>query len=48
MEDTEKLASGALYQDGKMDEGIKLFLDGVGEDVQKQLWDLSKEFVEEK
>jgi len=45
MEDKEKLVSGALYQDGKIEDGITSFLDGMG-DVQKQLWDLSKELTE--
>ncbi|KAL7431826.1 hypothetical protein ACHAXM_002831 [Skeletonema potamos] len=48
MEEKEKLVSGAMYQDGKIEDGITSFLDGVGEDVQKQLWDLSKELAEEK
>ena len=45
MEDKEKLISGALYQDGSIEDGTTSFLDGVGENVQKQLWDLSTELT---
>eukprot|EP00984_Skeletonema_dohrnii_P014894 scaffold6355_cov99-Skeletonema_dohrnii-CCMP3373.AAC.3 len=45
MEDTEKLVSGALYQDGKIEDGTTSVLEGVGADVQKQLWDLSEELA---
>ena len=43
MEDTQKLVSGGIYQDGKISMELTSFLDGVGVDVQKQLWDLSSE-----
>lgn len=46
MEDAEKLVSGAMYQDGKIEDGTTSVLDEVGEDVQKELWDLSKELAE--
>jgi len=46
MEDREKLVSGAMYQDGKIEDGTTSVLDEVGEDVQKELWDLSKELAE--
>ena len=45
MEDTEKLVSGALYQYGKIEDGTTSVLEGVGADVQKQLWDLSEELA---
>ncbi len=43
LEDTQKLVSGGIYQDGKISMELTSFLDDVGEDVQKQLWDLSSE-----
>jgi NAD(P)-dependent dehydrogenase (short-subunit alcohol dehydrogenase family) len=43
MEDTHKLVSGGIYQDGKISMELTSFLDGVGMDVQQQLWDLSSE-----
>lgn len=46
MEDREKLVSGALYQDGKIEDGTTSVLEGVGMDAQKELWDLSKELSE--
>jgi len=46
MEDREKLVSGALYQDGKIEDGTTSVLEGVGMDAQKELWDLTKELSE--
>ena len=45
VEDTDKLVRGALYQDGKIEDESTKVLDGVGIDVQKELWDLSKELT---
>ncbi len=46
MEDAEKLVSGAMYQDGKIEDGTTSALEGVGAEAQKALWDLSKELSE--
>ncbi len=46
MEDAEKLVSGAMYQDGKIEDGTTSALEGVGADAQKELWDLSRELSE--
>ena len=43
MEEKDKLINGALYQDGKIEDGTTSVLEVVGVDVQKQLWDLSME-----
>ena len=48
LEDTQKLVSGGIYQDGKISMELTSFLDDVGEDVQKQLWDLSSELSDAK
>mmetsp|Transcript_22346 Transcript_22346/g.36757 ORF Transcript_22346/g.36757 Transcript_22346/m.36757 type:complete len:353 (-) Transcript_22346:37-1095(-) len=45
VEDAEDLVSGALYQDGKIEDETTKVLDGVGMDVQKGLWDLSNELT---
>ena len=48
VEDKEKLVSGAMYKDGKIAEEETRFVDGLGKDLQKQLWDLSEKLIEEK
>jgi NAD(P)-dependent dehydrogenase (short-subunit alcohol dehydrogenase family) len=48
LEDTQNLVSGGIYQDGKISMELTSFLDGVGMDVQKQLWDLSSELSDAK
>ena len=45
VEDVDKLVCGALYQDGKIEVESTKVLEDVGMDVQKELWDLSKELT---
>ena len=48
MEDESKMVNGAMYQDGKVAEEETRFVDGLGEEVQKGLWELSQELVTDK
>jgi NAD(P)-dependent dehydrogenase (short-subunit alcohol dehydrogenase family) len=45
LQDKDKLKSGAMYQDGKIMEKETDYIDSLGSDAPKQLWDLSEKLL---